>query len=90
MKIKIDGKTYDHDANRLPVSEAIVISQLTGMTFQKWQAGLSQMDPVAVKALVYIVKLRAGEKPDWISLDFDLASMEVEDDAVPTPADAAA
>lgn len=90
MKITVDGKTYDHDARKFPVSEAIILSQLTGMTLAKWQAALAESDPVAVKGLVYLIKLRAGEKPDWISLDFDIAGMEVEDDPVPTDADAAA
>lgn len=90
MKITVDGKTYDHDANRLPVSEAILLGQLTGMTFKAWQTGLAEMDPVALKGLVYLIKLRAGERPDWASLDFDIASLEVADDEVPTGADEAA
>lgn len=86
MRITVEGKTYQHDENRLNVSEAILLEQLTGMTFMQWQEGLGAMSPLAMKGLVYLIKVRAGEQPDWLSLDFNMAAIDVqEDEAVEVP-----
>lgn len=84
MKIIVHGQAYDYDAARLQVNEAILIHQLTGLNLQKWQAGLGDMDPYAVKALVWLIKRRAGEQVEWEALDFDLGSVELADAEVPT------
>lgn len=80
MKVTVDGQVYDYDANRLMVREAMELQQRTGMNLSRWQKGLQESDPTAILGLVYLIKQRADEKPDWDSLDFDLAAVEIEDD----------
>lgn len=83
MIIKVGGVSYDYDAGKLMISEAMEIKQRTGLNLQGWQQGLEDMDPFAVKALVYLLKQRAGESPIWDSLDFDLGELEQIPDAEP-------
>lgn len=83
MIIKVAGVAYDYDAGKLMISEAMEIKQRTGMNLQAWQQGLEDMDPFAVKALVYLLKQRAGEGPSWDTLDFDLGELEQIPDAAP-------
>jgi hypothetical protein len=90
MKVTVDGQVYDYDPTRLMLTEAIEVQEKTGLNLKRWQAGLEQMDAFAVKALVYLLKKRAGETPDWATLDFDLAGLEIEDDSPPDPSDAEA
>lgn len=80
MKVRVDGQDYDYDAGKLLLSEAMLIQNKTGLKLQAWQAGLQEMDAYAVKALVFLLKLRAKESPDWDSLDFDLGALEFVDD----------
>lgn len=80
MKVVVDGVTYEYDPNRLLLSEAMDTQIKTGLKLQAWQRGLEEMDAFAVKALVYLLKRRAKEDPDWDALDFDLASLEIHDD----------
>lgn len=83
MKITVEGKTYEHDPNRLLNSEAITVKRLTSMTIPEWQTGLDGDDPEAVKALVFLLKRRAGEDPDWNTLDFDHAQLTFDGDDRP-------
>lgn len=85
MKVTVDGQVYDYDANRLMVREAMEIQERTGLNLSRWQAGLQESDPKAVLALVYLLKQRAGEKPEWDALDFDLATLEIADDEADEP-----
>lgn len=87
MKIKVDGREYEYDPNRLLFSEAAFVQKKTGMKIQEWQQGLADMDAFALAGVVYIVRKRAGETPDWDTLDFDIASLEfVDDDEAEQPA----
>lgn len=76
MKVSIDGQVYEYDSTRLLYSEARFVQEKTGLRVQQWQEGLGEMDALAVGALVYILKQRAGENPDWDALDFNMASLE--------------
>lgn len=89
MKVTVDGQVYDYDDDKLMFSEAADILQRTGMSMRQWQQGLNELNPFAVKALVFLLKKRAGENPDWDTLDFDLGSLDFEDaaEADPTPAE---
>lgn len=90
MKIKVDGQDYEYDENRLMLTEAMEIQEKTGLNLKRWQAGLSEMDAYAVKALLYLLKKRAGESPDWQTLDCNIAAIDFGDDeepASPTPAE---
>lgn len=80
MKVTVDGQVYEYDANRLMVREAMELQQRTGLNLSRWQAALQEGDPTAILGLVYLIKQRAGEKPEWDAIDFDLAAVEIEDD----------
>lgn len=80
MRIIVEGTSYDFDMKKLLVSEAIFIQEKTGLKFRAWQTALTEGDALATKCLVYILKWRAGESPDWNVLDFDLGSIEAEDE----------
>lgn len=78
MKVIIDGKRYDWEGERLLFSEAAFIQKKTGFKPQEWQKALGEFDSFAVAGLVYIIKKRAGEQPDWDTLDFDINSLQYE------------
>jgi hypothetical protein len=90
VKVTVDGQVYEYDPSRLMLTEAIEVQEKTGLNLKRWQAGLEEMDAFAVKALVYLLKKRAGETPDWATLDFDLASLDIDDEPPPDPPNAEA
>jgi hypothetical protein len=80
MKITVEGTVYEHDVDNLLLSEALDIQEkLGGMTLVRWQYGLDGRGAIETKALVYLLKKRAGEKVDWDTLEFNLATVEYED-----------
>jgi hypothetical protein len=80
---------YEYDSTRLMLTEAIEIQEKTGLNLKRWQAALQELDAYAVKALVYLLKKRAGESPDWAAMEFDLAGLEIDDDdETPDPSEA--
>lgn len=85
MKVTVDGTVYEYDPTRLMLTEAIEVQEKTGLNLKRWQLGLEEMDAFAIKALVYLLKKRAGESPDWQRLDFDIAGLDIEDDEIPDP-----
>lgn len=88
MKVVVDGKTYEFEQEKLLYSEIAFIQKRTGLKLQDWQQGLAEMDAFALGGLVYILRKRAGEQPDWDTLDFDVASLEIvgeETDGEPAP-----
>ena len=94
MKINVDGQVYDYDERRLLNSELAFIQKKTGLKFEQWQQGLTELDAFATRALVYVLKKRAGEEPDWDALDFNMLEIfdtdEDEDvEAVEAPKEAA-
>lgn len=85
MKFHIEDHKYEWDMRKLLVSEAIFVQEKTGLLVTPWKRALAEGEPKAIKALVYILKWRAGENPDWNTLDFDLAEVLVEVDDEPEP-----
>lgn len=83
MKIVVEGTPYEYDPNRLSVNEGIEMEKVTGLAWADLQRGLGVMQPVAVKGLVWLLKRRAGESPDWSTLDFEMGAFDVEDDPAP-------
>lgn len=77
MKVLIDGQAYEYDNARLLFSEAAFVQKKTGMKLPQWQRGLEEQDAFAVAGLVYILRKRAGEQPDWDTLEFDMATLEI-------------
>lgn len=87
MKIQVGDTIYDHEPNRLLNSDAILVKRRTGMTIPEWQQGLQDDDPEAIKALVFLLKQKAGENPDWDTLDFDHGDLDyLSDGPVEQPA----
>lgn len=68
MKLTLNGSTYTAKTMSLyeiSMAEAIRVKQLTGMTITDWRLGLltwDRLDPDVIRALVLVLKLRAGEQ----------------------------
>lgn len=69
MIVIVKGEKYEFDQGSMPVGEARLIKERTGMGFAAWAAGVSDMDPDAIVALVFLAKKRAGEAPRWSQFD---------------------
>lgn len=87
MHVIVKGEKYEFDQGSMPVGEARLIKERTGMGFAKWAEGVSEMDPDAICALVYLAKKRAGEAPKWTDMnnldllkDIDMDYSDEEDD----------
>lgn len=72
MKVIVDGTTYTWDPTRMLYSEAAFLQKTVGMKLTEWQKALQDQDVFAAAGLVYLMKKRAGETPDWDTLDFDV------------------
>lgn len=72
MYLTVNGKRYDYDANKMSVNEAILVLERTGLGVKAFMGALKELDPRAFKAVVYLTLSRAGERPVWDELDFDL------------------
>lgn len=80
QKVTVDGQVYEYDAGKLMISEAMEVWEKTRLTLRQWNGALEEMDPRAVKALIYLLKQRAGERPDWNTLEFDLGGLDISSD----------
>ena len=84
--IHLDGKTYKFDPDDILLSELFVIQAQTGLRLRAWQEALADTDPSAVKSLLFMLKARAGENPEWDEIDFNIKDLDVEDEeVVPDP-----
>lgn len=91
IKVTVDGTEYEFDRDRLMLKEALAIKSYTNLTVTEWQKGLQEFDPMAVAALVWLLKKRAGEDVRFSDVDCNLASFAAIDDeaeADPTAATA--
>lgn len=96
MIVTIAGKRYDFDENKLRLTEAYALKNMTarpdlgfgGYTVKSWQGALNEMEPDALAFLVWLVRTRAGEQVEFTpeALDFDLGAMDFEDTPDPTSA----
>lgn len=71
MRLTLEGHTYDY-TGKLMLPEAAAIQKATGMTYGEWQTALNKGDVVAVAALLWVLKKRAGEIMPFSQLDFDV------------------
>ena len=75
--ITFEGRTYTWDGD-LTVREDAVVAAATGMHFGKWVTVLT--DPsddkyiLALQALLWVLKKRAGEQVDLRNLDFSIGA----------------
>lgn len=86
MKITVDGTVYEWDPSRMLYREASFLQRKLGMKLQEWNKALQNEDIDAVAGLVFLLRQRAGEEPNWDNLDFDINSLAYEagDDEVET------
>ena len=85
MKITVDGQVFDYDASRLLNTEAIALQRVMGMPVPDWTKAMQKGDAIALTGLVWLLWRRAGRDVPFDDVEFDLGSIEVEDDE-PVPA----
>jgi hypothetical protein len=79
-KIVIDGETFDYDAQKQPMSEALAIEEVYGARYGQWQQDLAAVSAKAYCALAWVIWRREGRDvpfADMLSgkVDFDLGEM---------------
>ena len=79
MKVTAGGNAYTFDPRKFGNRELMAVERETGMTAVEWQDGLTRGSMISVTALIWILRLRLGERAADGSgpLEFD----EVEFDA---------
>lgn len=86
MKVAADGTTYEFDENRFLNVEFIAIERVTGMTAVQWQNGINNGSAMAVTALIWILRRRAGEPTlqfDDVSFLMDSVNLNPDGEEVP-------
>lgn len=81
----LDDTEYEFDQNKLALAEAIAVKVESGLTIKAFQEGLTEMDPYALKSMVWLAKRRAGIKTRYEDIEFDVVgfskTLRVEDPA---------
>lgn len=72
LRFTIDGEKYEFNPRRLMNVEAIAIKQATNLTLQGWNDAISQADPVAITAMVWIVRKREDPTVQFADVEFNL------------------
>lgn len=67
-----DGTEYEFDQDRLPLAEAIAVKTAAGLGITDFLVGIRNMDPVALKAMVWLVRKRAGEAVRFADVEFEV------------------
>lgn len=77
MDFQYNGKKYSFDLNdELPVHEARLIKQHTGMTIKQFFEGVSEGDVDSIVGIVFLSVRRSGDAIEWSDLDdMDLMKM---------------
>lgn len=70
----LDDIEYEFDQNKLALAEAIAVKVESGLTIKAFQEGLGEMDPYALKAMVWLAKRRVGIKTRYEDVEFDVVS----------------
>lgn len=71
-----DGQTYEFDQNKLDLTEAIAVKVETGgMTIKAFQLGINELDPDALKAMVWLSLRRAGTAVRYADVTFDVVEL---------------
>jgi hypothetical protein len=76
VRLMFDGTSVDWDG-RVSNLEAMQIQKVTGMRYGDFLAGTATVDPVAMTALVWLCRRRAGE-PNlrYSEVEFDMVSFD--------------
>lgn len=79
LRVTVDGTTYpDFDDGRMPVSEAIALEKVSGLTAPELWEGVNRFSGTALLALVWLVRRRAGETDlRYSAVDFDLSAFDM-------------
>lgn len=73
------GETYEYDPAKLMLQEATFVERITGSTMQEWQNGIQNGSALAIGALIFMLKKRAGEKVgDFTKFDMNLVGITTE------------
>lgn len=77
MQFQYNGKKYSFDLNdELPVHEARLIKQHTGMTITQFFEGVGAGDVDSIVGIVFLAVRRSGDPIEWSDLDdMDLMKM---------------
>lgn len=79
-KVTIDGQVFDYDPTRMLNTEAIALQKVTGMRMQEWSSALTEGDAFALTGLAWLLWRRAGREVSFDEVEFDIGSLELEDD----------
>ena len=72
MKIKWDGRVYEYDPAQIDVNTGIKIREHTGMGIRSWERAIDDADPVALQALLWVIKEQNGERTPIRTLNFSV------------------
>jgi hypothetical protein len=86
-KVTVDGQVYDYDPSKMLNTEAIALQKVTGMTVPEWTTGLQAGDASALTGLVWLLFRRNGRELAFDEVEFDIGSLELEDDEEPETPD---
>jgi hypothetical protein len=80
IRVTVEGITYpDYDDDNVPVSEAILLEKVSGLTVKEMWEGVKRFSGEPMKAFVWLVRRRAegAECPRYSSFDFNLATFDM-------------
>lgn len=77
-----DLGTFDFE--KVTVFDAIQIKAKSGLTTKQFIDGLSEMDGVALQALVWLLRSRKGQHIELHSINFAIGDLRMEDAPDPT------
>ena len=80
MKLSVEGHEYPLDLTSIRTKEAIALQKATGFTVKQLMEALQEMDAVAITGIVWLAWSRAGNKIEFDDVDFDLMSVQIEED----------
>lgn len=72
LQFRLNDTEYEFDQDKLPLSEAINVKLATGYGVQAFMHGITEMDPIALRAMVWLAKQRAGEAVRIQDIEFDV------------------
>lgn len=85
MKFRIGEQEYETvDEDQLTLKEAVLVKQATGLGYATFYLALQSDDPEALRAMVWLVRRRRGERDVTLDdVDFKLSDLHVEREEEP-------
>lgn len=80
LRVTVEGTTYpDFNDDKMPVSEAIALEKVSGLTPPQLWEGVNRFSGAALLALVWLVRRRAegADAPRYSQLEFDLSTFDM-------------